>query len=135
MPEHTTSNTSTIVALIDRRGQLIRSLRALPRLYAELEHCLVAGDRKSERVTRRGAPGIPLNTVAVDVRDDIRAVLSSLTASEVATRWRIAPGTVYWLANERGWRRYRDGRRVYYNLDDVVKTMEQREVAQRETSE
>jgi hypothetical protein len=57
-------------------------------------------------------------------------ITSGLTASEVATRWRIAPGTVYWLASEHGWRRYRDGRRVYYNLDDVVRTMEQRDAGE-----
>lgn len=57
-----------------------------------------------------------------------------LTAQDISTGWRIASGTVYWLANTHRWRRRKDGRQVYYDRDDVLATMRARAAAPREAT-
>ncbi|MCP9962571.1 hypothetical protein LUX05_16540 [Streptomyces somaliensis] len=54
---------------------------------------------------------------------------AGLTAQDIAAGWRLASGTVYWLANTHRWRRRRNGRRVYYDRDDVLATMRARAAA------
>ncbi|MEU7567921.1 hypothetical protein AB0A99_18290 [Streptomyces fradiae] len=54
---------------------------------------------------------------------------AGLTAQDIATGWRIAAGTVYWLANTHHWRRRKNGRQVYYDRDDVLATMRARAAA------
>ncbi|CAL9444749.1 hypothetical protein [Streptomyces sp. enrichment culture] len=54
---------------------------------------------------------------------------AGLTAQDIAAGWRIASGTVYWLANTHGWRRRKSGRQVYYDRDDVLATMRTRTAA------
>jgi hypothetical protein len=51
---------------------------------------------------------------------------AGLTAQDIAVGWRIASGTVYWLANTHRWRRHKNGRRVFYHRDDVLATMRAR---------
>jgi hypothetical protein len=51
-----------------------------------------------------------------------------LPAGDISTIWRISQGTVYWLANVHGWRRDRQGRRTFYHLDDVCRTLMGRDV-------
>ncbi|CAL9448295.1 hypothetical protein SUDANB99_02392 [Streptomyces sp. enrichment culture] len=51
---------------------------------------------------------------------------AGLTARDISVGWRIASGTVYWLANTHGWRRRKAGRQVYYDRDDVLATMRTR---------
>jgi hypothetical protein len=48
---------------------------------------------------------------------------NGLTATDITAIWGIAPNTVYWLANRHHWRRYRDGRHVFYDLGDVTGTV------------
>jgi hypothetical protein len=52
---------------------------------------------------------------------------TGLTAQDISVGWRIASGTVYWLANTHQWRRRKDGRRVLYDRDDVLTTMRSRD--------
>jgi len=47
-----------------------------------------------------------------------------LTADDIARIWRIARGTVYWMASVHRLRRRRRGRRVYYASEDVITTLE-----------
>ncbi|OEJ98115.1 hypothetical protein J116_016150 [Streptomyces thermolilacinus SPC6] len=54
---------------------------------------------------------------------------AGLTAQDISAGWRIASGTVYWLANTHGWRRRKSGRQVYYDRDDVLATMRTRTAA------
>ncbi|WP_222947005.1 hypothetical protein [Streptomyces sp. TRM49041] len=56
---------------------------------------------------------------------------AGLTAEDISTGWRIASGTVYWLANTHRWRRRKNGRRVFYDRDDVLATMRARSEAVR----
>lgn len=49
-----------------------------------------------------------------------------LTAGDVAKIWELSVSQVYRLANDRGWRRYRQGRQVFYHPEDVTRAMEER---------
>jgi hypothetical protein len=65
------------------RRRISENLVALGELYNELAHSLTSSPPSQgviERVQERGSPGIPLNTPAVDIRDEIRGVLASWAA-------------------------------------------------------
>ncbi|WP_212764950.1 hypothetical protein [Streptomyces sp. I05A-00742] len=62
------------------RRRIVRNLALLGSLYEELAHALTYSRRIVEKVSERGSPGIPLNTRALDVRDDIRTVLAGWAA-------------------------------------------------------
>ncbi|MBZ4323928.1 hypothetical protein [Streptomyces huiliensis] len=51
---------------------------------------------------------------------------AGFTAQEISVRWRVASGTVYWLASTHEWGRRKEGRRVLYDRDDVIATMRDR---------
>ncbi|MGK5638869.1 hypothetical protein ACSNOK_11235 [Streptomyces sp. URMC 126] len=55
---------------------------------------------------------------------------AGFTAQEISVRWRLASGTVYWLASTHGWGRRKEGRRVLYDRDDVLATMRDRVAGQ-----
>lgn len=46
-----------------------------------------------------------------------------LTVAEIARVYSKTPGHVHLLAHRKKWRRIKYGGRVYYNLDDVDKTL------------
>lgn len=46
-----------------------------------------------------------------------------LSAADIARLWRVAPGSVYRHASERGWRRRSSGGRTYYHEGDVRQTL------------
>ncbi|MGI5341733.1 hypothetical protein ACQEVS_32170 [Streptomyces sp. CA-181903] len=52
--------------------------------------------------------------------------VAGFTAQEISVRWRVASGTVYWLASTHAWGRRKEGRRVLYDRDDVIATMRAR---------
>jgi hypothetical protein len=47
-----------------------------------------------------------------------------LTADDIAHIWKISLGSIYRLASQRKWRRYRDGGRTYYHARDVTETLD-----------
>lgn len=49
-----------------------------------------------------------------------------VAAADIAVVWQLPIATVYWLASEHDWRRYRSGRRVFYHPDDVTGTLDGR---------
>ncbi len=69
------------------------------------------------------------HALAFTATEPARPARRPLGVTEIAAAWRVPPGTVYWLAKTHGWRRHRDGRKVFYEREDVLRTMATREGA------
>ncbi|MFF9011359.1 hypothetical protein ACF09C_00055 [Streptomyces sp. NPDC014870] len=69
VPARETARTSSLLS------RITRNLATLHTLNDELVHALAHSRPVLEKVRERGRPGIPLNTRAVELRDDIKAVL------------------------------------------------------------
>ncbi|MFV2118271.1 hypothetical protein ACE14D_07410, partial [Streptomyces sp. Act-28] len=93
------------------RRRITRNLAALGELYNELTHSLTSARPSRgvvERVRERGAPGIPLDARAVDVRDRIRGVLASWAVvvregRSVRAPTRNAVALLTFLSHHSGW--------------------------------
>ncbi|NDZ68021.1 helix-turn-helix domain-containing protein [Streptomyces cyaneofuscatus] len=49
-----------------------------------------------------------------------------MTTADISTLWKIAPGSVYRMASEQGWRRRGHQGRTYYHEGDVLRTLDAR---------
>ncbi|MET8691165.1 hypothetical protein ACFTT0_10915 [Streptomyces bauhiniae] len=58
-----------------------------------------------------------------------------LSVTDVVEIWRVPAGTVYRLASQHGWRRYRESGRTLYHPIDVSTTLSERSVGRGERCE
>ncbi|MFD4274795.1 hypothetical protein R2B67_24610 [Streptomyces cyaneofuscatus] len=74
------------------------------------------GQRVREKAASAPAPGGPAR----------RTAPAWLTAADISTLWKVAPGSVYRMASEQGWRRRGHQGRTYYHEGDVLRTLDAR---------